>query len=219
MYKNVFFRFSGYWLFGVWIMSAACYGGFGYYPRLGLCNSRIVCISGTGGGVRWQVLKKVDEELSKGDDRAALSLVKDLQGKPGGLRCFGAARQVRLPLNITTIQRFSNADGVLLQLSWWSAVIDVGKLGCILYCNHMNRCFADTPAAIFVGRVEIEWNRNRVSFIASWCHTGFHRKKPATCSFIWLGGHLECATLKPSTDPLHLFGTFVFMDIWLGKEV
>lgn len=43
---------------------------------------------------RRQVLKQVDEELGKGDERAALSLVKDLQGKPGGLRCFGAARQV-----------------------------------------------------------------------------------------------------------------------------
>lgn len=40
------------------------------------------------------VLEQVDKELKKGDDRAALSLVKDLQGKPGGLRCFGAARQV-----------------------------------------------------------------------------------------------------------------------------
>ncbi|KDO48526.1 hypothetical protein CISIN_1g019841mg [Citrus sinensis] len=41
-----------------------------------------------------RVLKQVDEELSKGDERAALALVKDLQGKPGGLRCFGAARQI-----------------------------------------------------------------------------------------------------------------------------
>lgn len=43
---------------------------------------------------RRKVLEKVDEELTKGDEKAALSLVKDLQGKPGGLRCFGAARQV-----------------------------------------------------------------------------------------------------------------------------
>ncbi|ESW19088.1 hypothetical protein PHAVU_006G095900 [Phaseolus vulgaris] len=43
---------------------------------------------------RKKVLEKVDEELAKGDDRAALTLVKDLQGKPGGLRFFGAARQV-----------------------------------------------------------------------------------------------------------------------------
>lgn len=45
---------------------------------------------------RKEVLEKVDEELAKGDDRAALALVKDLQGKPGGLRFFGAARQVSL---------------------------------------------------------------------------------------------------------------------------
>ncbi|XP_054776603.1 uncharacterized protein LOC129285079 [Prosopis cineraria] len=41
-----------------------------------------------------QLLQQVDKELSSGDDRAALALVKDLQGKRGGLRCFGAARQV-----------------------------------------------------------------------------------------------------------------------------
>ncbi|XP_071936873.1 uncharacterized protein [Coffea arabica] len=68
------------------------------YSRFGLQNSRTVnCLSeDTGGAVRlrWQVLEQVDEELSKGDERAALSLVKNLQGKPGGLRCFDAARQV-----------------------------------------------------------------------------------------------------------------------------
>ncbi|XP_019420025.1 PREDICTED: uncharacterized protein LOC109330324 [Lupinus angustifolius] len=41
-----------------------------------------------------QVLEQVDKELTKGDDRAALALVKDFQGKPGGLKCFGAATQV-----------------------------------------------------------------------------------------------------------------------------
>ncbi|XP_058101650.1 uncharacterized protein LOC131245900 isoform X5 [Magnolia sinica] len=44
--------------------------------------------------LRSHVLERVDEELVKGNERAALSLVKDLQGKPGGLRCFGVARQV-----------------------------------------------------------------------------------------------------------------------------
>lgn len=68
------------------------------YSRFGLQNSRTVnCLSeDTGGAVRlrWQVLEQVDKELSKGDERAALSLVKNLQGKPGGLRCFDAARQI-----------------------------------------------------------------------------------------------------------------------------
>ncbi|XP_052193138.1 uncharacterized protein LOC127801778 [Diospyros lotus] len=46
-------------------------------------------------GLRWQALEQVDKALNKGDEMAALSLVKDLQGKqPAGLRCFGAARQV-----------------------------------------------------------------------------------------------------------------------------
>lgn len=44
--------------------------------------------------LRLRVLERVDEELAKGNERGALSLVKDLQGRPGGLRCFGAARQV-----------------------------------------------------------------------------------------------------------------------------
>ncbi|KAL2501218.1 uncharacterized protein Fot_35066 [Forsythia ovata] len=53
-------------------------------------------INGGGGGLssRWKFLEQMDMELSKGNERAALSLVKDLQGKPGGLRCFGAARQI-----------------------------------------------------------------------------------------------------------------------------
>ncbi|KAI5424228.1 uncharacterized protein LOC127132317 [Lathyrus oleraceus] len=43
---------------------------------------------------RQQLLENVDKELIKGDERAALVLVKDLQGNPNWLRCFGAARQV-----------------------------------------------------------------------------------------------------------------------------
>ncbi|KAF5798169.1 putative peptidase M41 [Helianthus annuus] len=44
--------------------------------------------------VSGELLEQVDKELSKGDDRAALSLVKDSHSKPGGLKAFGAARQV-----------------------------------------------------------------------------------------------------------------------------
>lgn len=65
---------------------AAYCGGLLCCSQLRSSNSRIV--SGLS------VLEQVDKELMKGDERAALSLVKDLQGKPGGLRCFGAARQV-----------------------------------------------------------------------------------------------------------------------------
>ncbi|XP_049383394.1 uncharacterized protein LOC125847754 isoform X1 [Solanum stenotomum] len=65
---------------------AAYCGGLLCCSQLRSNNSRIV--SGLS------VLEQVDKELMKGDERAALSLVKDLQGKPGGLRCFGAARQV-----------------------------------------------------------------------------------------------------------------------------
>ncbi|XP_030961318.1 uncharacterized protein LOC115982752 [Quercus lobata] len=51
------------------------------------CSSEVVV-------ARRQVLEQVDKELARGDDKAALSLVKHSQGKPGGLQCFGAARQV-----------------------------------------------------------------------------------------------------------------------------
>lgn len=54
----------------------------------------VVGSSETGLLKRRQVLEQLDSELSSGNERAALSLVKDLQGKSGGLRCFGAARQV-----------------------------------------------------------------------------------------------------------------------------
>ncbi|PKH47687.1 hypothetical protein CRG98_050471 [Punica granatum] len=76
----------------------------GYVAGLWCCcrlrrssTSRIVSSSSSpevGVSSRRQVLDRVDKELMKGDERAALALVKDLQGKPGGLRCFGAARQV-----------------------------------------------------------------------------------------------------------------------------
>lgn len=53
------------------------------------CSTKVAMCS-----CRQQLLESVDKELTKGDDRAALALVKDLQGNPNGIRCFGAARQV-----------------------------------------------------------------------------------------------------------------------------
>ncbi|KAL5566180.1 hypothetical protein UlMin_029344 [Ulmus minor] len=69
------------------------HGGLQHFPCLRSPSCGIVCSSEVSVSRRL-VLEKVDEELAKGDEKAALSLVKDLQGKPGGLRCFGAARQV-----------------------------------------------------------------------------------------------------------------------------
>lgn len=77
-----------------------CYNGVSLHVRLRVLTVRAVNSSESSvdslrsGGLRLQVLQQVDEVLRKGDERGALSLVKDLQGKPGGLRCFGAARQV-----------------------------------------------------------------------------------------------------------------------------
>lgn len=62
-------------------------------PRPRFLTLGIICSSEVSVS-RQRVLGKVDEELSKGDEKTALTLVKDLQGKPGGLRCFGAVRQV-----------------------------------------------------------------------------------------------------------------------------
>ncbi|KDP23574.1 hypothetical protein JCGZ_23407 [Jatropha curcas] len=62
--------------------------------RTRICSFRIVNSSPSVGISRQQALDQVDKELAKGDERAALSLIKDLKGKPSGLRCFGAARQV-----------------------------------------------------------------------------------------------------------------------------
>ena len=69
---------------------------FSYHRHLKLqtCGFRIRCCSQVEVSRR-KVLEQLDNNLTNGDERAALAIVKDLQGKPGGLRCFGAARQVR----------------------------------------------------------------------------------------------------------------------------
>ncbi|KAM0950667.1 putative peptidase M41 [Dioscorea sansibarensis] len=68
------------------------------------------------------ILKRVDEELTRGNEREALALVNNLVGKPGGLRCFGTSRQVpqrlynldELKLNgIDTLSLLSPVDGTL----------------------------------------------------------------------------------------------------------
>ncbi|EOA21154.1 hypothetical protein CARUB_v10001500mg [Capsella rubella] len=71
----------------------------------------IVCSSETGVSTRRQALELVDSKLSSGDERAALSLVKDLQGKPDGLRCFGAARQV--PQRLYTLEELKLNGGIV----------------------------------------------------------------------------------------------------------
>ncbi|EXB93884.1 hypothetical protein L484_002090 [Morus notabilis] len=70
------------------------YVGLSHFPQLRFPSFRVKCSSEQVSVSRRKVLEKVDEELTKGDEKAALSIVKDLQGKPGGFRCFGAARQV-----------------------------------------------------------------------------------------------------------------------------
>ncbi|XP_065851657.1 uncharacterized protein [Euphorbia lathyris] len=73
-----------------------CYRALISPPETRSFSLKIVSSSSSSsiGVSRQHGLEQVDKELSKGDERAALTLIKDLQGKPGGLRCFGAARQV-----------------------------------------------------------------------------------------------------------------------------
>ena len=86
--------------------SNALYSGTPLTAEMMICHSnchslrisssrtlKIACASELG-HLRKQLLEKVDEELRSGNDRGALAFVKDLHGKSGGLRCFGAARQV-----------------------------------------------------------------------------------------------------------------------------
>jgi hypothetical protein len=77
----------------LWMGTAACYAGLSCRPQLRLPAFSIICSSDVGVSRR-QALEQLDKKLAEGDDKAALSHAKDLQGKPGGLRCFGAARQV-----------------------------------------------------------------------------------------------------------------------------
>ncbi|KAF8387949.1 hypothetical protein HHK36_026615 [Tetracentron sinense] len=49
---------------------------------------------GDPGALRHIALKRLDRELLKGNIKSALSIVKQLQGKTGGLLGFGAARQL-----------------------------------------------------------------------------------------------------------------------------
>ncbi|KAJ0975662.1 hypothetical protein J5N97_017627 [Dioscorea zingiberensis] len=100
---------------------ALCYCGCSSYLKWNLPRVRAANVSGIGSS-RLQILQRVDEELRKGNEREALALVNDLQGKPGGLRCFGAARQVpqrlysldELKLNgIDTSSLLSPVDGTL----------------------------------------------------------------------------------------------------------
>ncbi|KEH24534.1 stress regulated protein [Medicago truncatula] len=83
-------------MIGLSLMHGVCVVGVGLPSSLGqpkLARVRIQCSTKVSSS-RQQLLESVDKELTKGDDRAALALVKDLQGKPNGLQCFGAARQV-----------------------------------------------------------------------------------------------------------------------------
>lgn len=69
-----------------------------------------------------KLFEDLDDKLRRGDERSALLLVKDYQGKPDGVRCFGAARLVpqrlytldELKLNgIETVALLSPVDGTL----------------------------------------------------------------------------------------------------------
>ncbi|XP_031387394.1 uncharacterized protein LOC116200678 isoform X2 [Punica granatum] len=75
------------------IISPGCYQLRWSFPAIGeLSPVEARCLGHTER--RRRALLRVERELKKGDHRSALSMVKQLQGKPGGLRGFGAAEQV-----------------------------------------------------------------------------------------------------------------------------
>lgn len=79
--------------------------------------------NGDGAAKRRRALKLVDRALSKRQYKSALSLVKQLQGKPYGLRAFGAAKQViSLSLSLcfeferSSVKTSIDVDNVYLQI-------------------------------------------------------------------------------------------------------
>ncbi|GFQ02409.1 hypothetical protein PHJA_002384800 [Phtheirospermum japonicum] len=122
-----------------------------------------------GDGARWQALEQVDKELNNGNERAALSLVRDLQGKPGGLHCFGAARQIpqrlytmdELRLNgIETSSLLSPVDATLGSLE--RVIQAAGLLGGFAAFNF----FELSPQQIFFSSLGLLflWTLDAVSF-------------------------------------------------------
>ncbi|KAL1554953.1 hypothetical protein AAHA92_15450 [Salvia divinorum] len=119
---------------------------------------------------RWQVLQQVDKELGKGNERAALNLVRDLQSKPAaGLRCFGAARQIpqrlytldELRLNgIETASLLSPVDTTLASIE--RSIQAAALLGGIAAWN----LFDLTPQHIFFMSLGLLflWTLDTVSF-------------------------------------------------------
>lgn len=69
---------------------------------------------------RRRALGRVDRELAKGNYKAALSLVKQLQGKPGGLRGFGAAQQV--PRRVSSLEELKLSGEV--EISSLELIVD-----------------------------------------------------------------------------------------------
>jgi hypothetical protein len=67
---------------------------FRYFPVRAVNSREAESTSSESEALRLQKLVQLDEELRRGDDKVALSLARDFLGQPGGLQCFGAARQV-----------------------------------------------------------------------------------------------------------------------------
>ncbi|CAM8926037.1 unnamed protein product [Rhodiola kirilowii] len=115
------------------------------------------------------VLEEVDEKLARGDERSALLLVKDQQGKPGGVRCFGAARQVperlysldELKLNgIETASLLSPVDGTL------GAIERNLQLASLVAGISAYNVFGSSPHDIFYASLVVLflWTLDSVSF-------------------------------------------------------
>lgn len=107
------------------------------YYHSGLCccgRSRSSQIVSCSGGLRWQLLEKVDRELEQGNERSALSLVKDVQGKPDGLRCFGAARLVFFLISsfISIFSIIEHAHAPVLTLTIFEPRVQIYVWMCVI---------------------------------------------------------------------------------------
>eukprot|EP00897_Mesotaenium_endlicherianum_P006447 jgi/Mesen1/5830/ME000297S05022 len=89
---------------------------------------------------RAEALKLVDERLGQGQDRQALALMSALQGRPGGLRGFGAASQRFLAPADSTLgavrQALQLAALAGVGTAWWALHLSqMQLLGVVLIAN------------------------------------------------------------------------------------
>ncbi|XP_057768263.1 uncharacterized protein LOC130988444, partial [Salvia miltiorrhiza] len=152
---------NGRWCCDVWQRSIVPFSPW-------LQNSE--CSRGCGRW-RWEVASagQVDKELSKGNDRAALNLVRDLQAKPGGLRCFGATRQIPQRLYTLDELRLNGIEAASLLSPVDTTLGSIERsiqAAALLGAFAVSKLFDFTPQHIFFASLGLLflWTLDAVSF-------------------------------------------------------